>query len=343
LSRLFRRTSCAIFAAAVISWALAAAAPSSRSDLSPPSWSDPSPHAQGFVTANGVRLEYLDWGGTGPALILLHGSGDNAHVFDDLAPAFTDRFHVLAYSRRGHGLSAAKSPYDTVTLTEDLRGFMDALGIAKANLVGWSLGGNEITAMAALHPERVARLVYLDGGYDWADPEYKRAFEAIPPSLRDTPANAMASLDAYRSYEKAVDYTRLDNMQRVEAYLRESVVIQPDGSVRPRISNDVMDALVAALWTNPPRDYARISSPVLAIYAESMIDLQVADSERRADALAWERTYMAPFRARSIARVRRELAKVRVLTVPGAHDSFFLTSREQVVKAMRGFLGASAP
>jgi pimeloyl-ACP methyl ester carboxylesterase len=319
----------------VASWALAAAAPAS--------WSDPSPHTQGFVTVNGVRLEYLDWGGTGPALILLHGSGDNAHVFDDLAPAFTDRFHVLAYSRRGHGLSAAKPPYDTATLKEDLRGFMNALGIVKANLVGWSLGGNEITAMAAIHPERVASLVYLDGGYDWADPEYKRAFEAYPPRLLDTPAGAMASLDAYRTYEKAVDYTQLNDMQRVEAYLRESVVIQSDGSLRPRISKDVTDALAAALWTNPRRDYARISAPVLAIYAESMIDLHVADPERRADALAWERLYMAPFRARSIARVRGELTKVRVLTVPGAHDSFFLTSREQVVRAMRRFLGASAP
>ena len=334
MSKLFSRTSRALFATTLLSsWAFAAAEPAN--------WSDPSPHTQGFVTSNGVRLEYLDWGGTGPVLILIHGSGDNAHAFDDLAPAFTGRFHVLAYSRRGHGRSDARLPYDTATLTEDLRGFMDALGIAKANLVGWSLGGNEITAMAAAHPERVGRLVYLDAGYDWADPEYKRAFEAYPPRLLDTPAGAMASLDAYRSYEKAVDYTQLNDMRRVEAYLRESVVIQPDGSVRPRISKDVMDAVLAALWNNPRRDYARISSPALAIYAESMIDLKVADPGRRADALAWEHTYMAPFRARSVARVRRELAGVEVLTVPGAHDSFFLTSREQVVKAMRRFLDCS--
>jgi len=335
LSRLFNCTATAVFAfALILSCALAAATPAS--------WSDPSPHNQGFVSVNGVRLEYLDWGGSGPALILIHGSGDNAHAFDDLAPAFIDRFHVLAYSRRGHGLSAAKPPYDTVTLMEDLRGFMDALGIAKANLVGWSLGGNEITAMAATHQERVARLVYLEGGYDWSDPEYKRAFDAYPSRLRDTPASAMSSLDAYRSYERAMDYTGLNDMRRVEAYLRESIVIQPDGSVRPRISKEVMDALTAALWTNPSRDYTRVSSPALAIYSESMIDLNVADPESRADALAWERTYMAPFRAKSIARVRRELAQVSVMTVPGAHDSFFLTSREQVVKAVRRFLGVSA-
>ncbi len=115
-------------------------------------------------------------------------------MFDDLAPAFTDRFHVIAYARRGHGRSEAKPPYDTATLTEDLRGLMDALGISKASLVGWSLGGNEITAMAALHPDRVAGLVYLDAAYDWADPDYKAAFQALPRTLFDTPAAAMKSL-----------------------------------------------------------------------------------------------------------------------------------------------------
>lgn len=304
----------------------------------PTPWVDPSPHAEGFVQANGVRLEYLDWGGTGQVLILLHGSGDNPHVFDDLAPAFTDRFHVIAYARRGHGRSEARPPYDTATLTEDLRGLMDGLKIPKANLVGWSLGGNEITAMAALYPDRVDKLVYLDGGYDWGDPDYKAAFQALPQILLDTPAAAMRSFDAYMAYEQAVDYPQLDDMRRIEAYLRESVLIRADGSVQPRIPQEVMSALFSALWTNPPRDYRRVRAPALAIFAASMMDLHVADAERRRQASAWERRYMAPFRVKSIARVRRDLAGVQVLLVPGAHDSFFLTSRARVVKAMRQFL-----
>jgi pimeloyl-ACP methyl ester carboxylesterase len=308
------------------------------------SWVDTSPHKEGFVTANGITLEYLDWGGTGEVLILLHGSGDNPHVFDDLAPAFTDRFHVIAYARRGHGRSQARPPYDTATLTEDLRGLMDALGISRASLVGWSLGGNEITAMAALHPERVDKLVYLDAAYDWADPDYKAAFRAIPRILFDTPAAAMKSLDAYIAYEKASDYTQLDDIRRVEAYLRESVVVRQDGSVQPRIPEDVITALTAALWTNPPRDYRRVRSPALAIFAESMIDLHDADTKRREQGAAWERQYIAPFRVKSIARIRRELTNVQILAVPGAHDSFFLTSRAQVVQAMRQFLlGQRAP
>ena len=119
-----------------------------------------------FVTINGVRLQYLDWGGTGRALIFVHGGMDNPHAFDDLAPAFTDRFRAIAYARRGHGRSDGKGPFDTETLTEDLRALLDILHIDRADLAGWSMGGNEITGMAIRYPERVNRIVYLDGAFD---------------------------------------------------------------------------------------------------------------------------------------------------------------------------------
>jgi len=132
--------------------------------------------------------------------------------------------------------------------------------------------------------------------------------------------------------------TQLDDIRRIEAYLDESVVVRPDGSVQPRIPADVMAALIASLWTNPPRDYRRVRSPALAIFANSMIDLHGTDATRREQGRAWEHKYMAPFRAKSIARIQRELGNVQILLVPGAHDSFFLTSRAQVVEAMRQFL-----
>jgi len=59
--------------------------PLSAEQLSP--WKDPSPHTIRFVTVEkGVRLEVLDWGGSGRPLVLLAGGGDTAHVFDDFAP-----------------------------------------------------------------------------------------------------------------------------------------------------------------------------------------------------------------------------------------------------------------
>src|SRR4051794_28323751 len=60
------------------------------------SCSDDAGHTATFVTVEpGVQLEILDWGGTGEPLVLLTGLGDNAHVYDQFAHQFTDRFHVI--------------------------------------------------------------------------------------------------------------------------------------------------------------------------------------------------------------------------------------------------------
>src|SRR5690348_821526 len=80
-------------------------------------WQDPTPHTVRFVqVAPGVKLEVLDWGGAGPALVFLSGLQDVAHGFDDFAPRFTDRFHVLGITRRGYGASSrTPTGYDLAT------------------------------------------------------------------------------------------------------------------------------------------------------------------------------------------------------------------------------------
>src|SRR5256885_16261570 len=66
----------------------------------------PSPHTTRFVIVEkGVRLEVLDWGGSGRPLVLLAGGGDTAHIFDDFAPKLTPSFHVYGITRRGFGES----------------------------------------------------------------------------------------------------------------------------------------------------------------------------------------------------------------------------------------------
>jgi pimeloyl-ACP methyl ester carboxylesterase len=312
-----------------------------RITLMEKTWSDAAPHKSGFVTANGIRLHYLDWGGSGPALTLIHGFAANPHTFDDLAPAFTDRFRVIAYARRGAGRSDAKEPYDTATLTEDLRGLMDALGIAKAHLAGWSMGGNEITAMASTHPERVDHIVYLEGAYDWADPAFVAALKSYPIDMT-TPASAMMSLDAYRAYMRTVLFPGVSDASRFEAFIRDQVVIQPDGTVQQRMSDSVYQAIFTTLLTER-RDYTKVRLPTLAIYAETMLDTRYGDSAQRAKIFAWEQNHMAPFRAASIERVRRELPDVQIVNVPGTHNDFVFTSREQVVSAMQRFLSGSTP
>jgi pimeloyl-ACP methyl ester carboxylesterase len=303
----------------------------------PVTWSDPAAHKSGFVTANGIKINYLDWGGTGPALILIHGYADNPHVFDDLAPAFTDHYRVVAYARRGHGQSDTTGPYNLTTLTEDLRGLMDALNISKAHLAGWSMGGNEITAMAGKYPDRVNSITYLEAAYDWGDPAMAEAFKNGPTFYMAPPASAMTSLDAWRAYQINATFPGISDTSRFEAYIRDLINIQPNGSVRPRMSDSVSQSLVASLFTSH-REYRKVSVPALAIYAETMFDVHNADTALSAATVTWENKYMAPFRKASIERIRKELPKVEILNVPGTHMNFVFKSRQQVVEAMLHFL-----
>src|SRR6266545_2575758 len=63
------------------------------------------------VEVNGLRLNFLEWGTSGrPVLCFLHGGSAHAHWFDLVAPAFVDRFHVIALDQRGHGESDWAEP-----------------------------------------------------------------------------------------------------------------------------------------------------------------------------------------------------------------------------------------
>jgi pimeloyl-ACP methyl ester carboxylesterase len=299
--------------------------------------SPPQP-VEEFVATNGVVLQVLDWGGSGPALIFIHGLADDPHVFDDLVPAFTGKFRVIAYARRGSGSSDAKGPYDAKTLGADLLGLMDALKIDKADLAGYSAGGDEVTTLAVEHPDRVAKAIYLEGGYDWSDPEFRAAVKVLPVDFFNLPPSARSSLVAYLAYEKANQYPSLDDIGRVGSDLMAKVVFQPDGSLRNRMPPGRVAALFAALQENPPRDYRRMTCPVLAIYADHEYDTANPDPAVRTHILAYEKAHWKPFQAHSIARVRQEIADVTIVQVPGAHGSFLMTSRDKVVAAMRKFL-----
>jgi pimeloyl-ACP methyl ester carboxylesterase len=129
-----------------------------------PAWCQPPDQ---FVKANGVTLQYVDWGGSGDVVLLLPGLGDDVHRFDAFAPRFIDAFHVVGFSRRGQGASEKPaSGYETETLVEDIRGFLDAMHVDRVDVIGHSIAGVEMTLFAGKYPRRVRHLVYLDAAYD---------------------------------------------------------------------------------------------------------------------------------------------------------------------------------
>jgi pimeloyl-ACP methyl ester carboxylesterase len=137
-----------------------------------------------------------------------------AHVFDVLAPRFTDRFHVLGLTRRGTEPSATPaSGYDTGTLAEDIRGFLDALNIARATLVGYSIAGDEMTRFAGVHPQRTVRLVYLDATWDRAsNRELARnacAQFGIPAECEPPPQSSVSAIILKEAEVSDPDYTKV--------------------------------------------------------------------------------------------------------------------------------------
>ncbi len=106
-----------------------------------------------------VRTRVLQ-AGTGPELVLLHGTGGHLEAYArDLAGLAAD-FHVTAYDMVGHGWSELPDrPYTIDVLSDHLVSLLDVLGIERAHLSGESLGGWVVAWVAAHHPERVDRLV----------------------------------------------------------------------------------------------------------------------------------------------------------------------------------------
>src|SRR6516165_4647082 len=131
-------------------------------------WKDSSPHRVQFVRVeDDVRLEVLDWGGSGRALVLLAGSGHSAHIFDDFALKLTGLCHVYGITRRGYGASSRpESGFGAERLGDDILAVLDSLHLIAPVLAGHSLGGHELTAVASAHRNRLAGLIYMDSTAD---------------------------------------------------------------------------------------------------------------------------------------------------------------------------------
>ncbi|HTZ69098.1 MAG TPA: alpha/beta fold hydrolase [Acetobacteraceae bacterium] len=164
--------------------AAAAVAPHSCSPATSTWQSEASHYRQRFVTvAKDVKLEVLDWGGSGRPLVLLAGLGNTAHVFDDIAPELSHNFHVYGITRRGFGASSVPdSGYTADRLADDVVAVLDALKIERPIIAGHSIAGEDLSAIGSSHPARVAGLIYLDAAHGYAIYDPQRGFYL--PDLR---------------------------------------------------------------------------------------------------------------------------------------------------------------
>jgi pimeloyl-ACP methyl ester carboxylesterase len=251
----------------------------------PAEWKDPSPHTTRLVTVDeGVQLEVLDWGGSGPAVVLLAGLGDTAHVFDDFAPMLTARYRVVGVTRRGHrGSSAAPAGYGFARLADDVLRAVDAVGVDHPVVIGHSFAGEELHVLGARHAAKIRGLVYVDAAFNRGDDSDSEAYNAIARTVPAAPSPQPGDLVSFAALRAFLD---THGGAGPEGRLRTRYIAKADGTIAGRWAPDLavrqaMSKEIQAAYK--PYSPERIRVPALAIYAvpKSVDDLMRRGSSDR--------------------------------------------------------------
>ena len=216
------------------------------------------------VTANGINIHYLDWGTEGqPPLVLLHGLRGHANVWEDVALALCNDYHVYSVDQRGRGDTdhAPGGDYSTDAFVADLVGFVDAIGLDKFILFGHSMGGRNSMAFAGQYPERLERLCIVDIG-----PRIEPAGgNRITEELRNLPPE-------FDSFEDALAHVQTGNRFASEPVMRRRLAGQsqelPNGKIGWKFDPAIREqringtaAPAADLWPT----LERITCPTLLV------------------------------------------------------------------------------
>ncbi len=311
---------------------------------------DTSPHKIQFVTVEqGVRLEVLDWGGTGRPVILLAGLGNNAHVFDQFAPKLAAWYHVYGITRRGFGASSVPDTgYSADRLGEDVVAAMNALRIDRPVLIGHSLAGEELSYVGSRYPAKVAGLVYLDAGYDYAFYDTTGKAQGGSPTVtmddvsrKLTQLTQMLQTNNVKMASVLTSELMATDLPRVRRELR--IVKRNLRSQRSPTSVVALSPVQQAIFAGF-EEFTSVRVPVLAIFADPHTNPRSPDAPRRTSA------QVAADDARDkenveavIAVVERDAPGAHIVRLPHANHFVFLSNADEVLKATHQFIQALPP
>lgn len=320
----------------------------------PSAWRDPSKHQVTFIAVDqDVQLEVLDWGGSGRVVVLLAGSGNTAHVFDDFAPKLSDCCHVYGITRRGFGSSShPPTGYDDQRLADDTLKVLDALHLDHPVLAGHSMAGGELTTIGRQHSERISGLVYLDATADPAgdpsmsDPEFVAAEKKLPDALRQPPAMDRSSVGAFQASRQRANLGVFP-----ESEVRQAFAVLPDGRLgQYKASTPDINAAVGRGQIG--RDYSNIRVPVLVFmdypwppgdsHRPSIVivdgrEYQPVNDDERAAIIAYARVERRRVDQRT-ANLKRSVPSARVVELRGSGHYLFLTRAAEVLSEMHRFV-----
>lgn len=216
-------------------------------------------------------------GGTGKSLVLLAGLGDTAHAFDSFAPKLKAKYHVYAITRRGFGASdtpaAASQNYSANRLGDDVIAVLDALKLTHPVLVGHSIAGEELSSIGKRYPERVAGLVYLDAGYQYA------VYDGDPPDFTMEALELSRKLIAVRNAistqeerqllsELASELPAFENVAKTrQKELGATPDMAPAAIAEEKKQRESREGISARAVMDGKQAFQGVRCPVLAIFA----------------------------------------------------------------------------
>jgi non-heme chloroperoxidase len=296
-----------------------------------------------FVTVeNNVRLEVIDWGGSGRSLVLLAGLGNTAHTFDKFAPKLTPKYHVYGITRRGFGESSSPaSGYSADRLGDDVLAVMDSLKLTRPILVGHSIAGEELSSIGTRHPEKVAGLIYLDAGYAYAYYDSSRG-DLLIDSL-----DLQKKLDQLLPGKGPQDQTQLlkDLLQVLPQFEKDVQERLKELESAPAPQQQTARQVSPAVPLPPQailagqQKYTDIRVPILAIYAvpHDRGAGALKDPVARAAAAAAEAADLARTGAQAKA-FEKGVPSARVVRIAHANHFVFLSNESDVLREMNAFL-----
>ncbi len=203
---------------------------------------------------NGTAYEATGPDGA-PAVVLIHGLGLNRHCWQWLVPELSERYQMVAYDLLGHGESAAP-PSDPAlgTLADQLAGLLDHLGIQRAAIVGFSLGGMIARRFAQDHPDRIAALAILHSPHK-RTPEAQAAILARVEQAKTEGPSATVEAALVRWFTDVYRAANPDMMALVRSW-----VMANDPAIYPQVYRILAEGIDEIVAPNPP-----IIAPALVI------------------------------------------------------------------------------
>ena len=229
------------------------------------------------VAVRGKSLS-IEKQGQGEAVVLVHGLGSTANVWEPQVRALSDRFTLVRYDLEGAGRSAHAGSLSIDGWVDDLMAILDLHGFSKARLVGHSLGTLILQHFAVKHPQRVEKLVFI--GVNRAPPEARR--QAIRERVAKVRTEGIDAI-VEAVVKGGLSPHTAEQKPEVVAFVRELLTRQPvEGYAR---SCEAMAAAIAA-------DVRAIRAPVLLIAGADDAISPVANSEGLAADLADARVHV---------------------------------------------------